>query len=122
MKVDELSVNFTMYKHKKTGAELMSVEADDDNKVFGVAFRTRSGSFTTETSGPSGAFGHELLERLFESPIRCSVQQEMLTFRVPGKRGQRPAYAWCRIAPSQRQATLSSIIANMRGGRACTMA
>jgi hypothetical protein len=33
-------VNFTLYKHLKTGAQVMSVEADDDNKVFGVAFRT----------------------------------------------------------------------------------
>lgn len=29
-----------MYKHKKSGAEVMSAQADDDNKVFGIVFRT----------------------------------------------------------------------------------
>lgn len=29
-----------LYKHKKTGAEIMSVSNDDENKVFGVVFRT----------------------------------------------------------------------------------
>src|SRR5688572_8593989 len=29
-----------LYVHKKTGAELISVISDDENKVFGVSFRT----------------------------------------------------------------------------------
>ncbi|KAL6514257.1 Homeobox protein PKNOX1 [Orobanche hederae] len=29
-----------LYKHKKTGAEIMSVSNDDENKVFGIVFRT----------------------------------------------------------------------------------
>jgi len=38
--LEEFDVKFTLYKHIGTGAELMSVETDDDNKVFGAAFRT----------------------------------------------------------------------------------
>ena len=38
--VKEYGVYCTMYKHIKSGAELMSVVADDDNKVFGITFRT----------------------------------------------------------------------------------
>ena len=30
----------TMYKHDKSGAEVLSVIAPDENKVFGVNFRT----------------------------------------------------------------------------------
>jgi len=38
--VDEYGAYCTMYRHKKTGAELLSVVNDDDNKVFGITFRT----------------------------------------------------------------------------------
>jgi hypothetical protein len=30
----------TLYRHNKTGAEIMSVTNDDENKVFGIVFRT----------------------------------------------------------------------------------
>jgi presequence protease len=29
-----------LYVHERTGAEVMSVMCDDENKVFGVSFRT----------------------------------------------------------------------------------
>jgi len=38
--VREYNTKFTLYRHIKTGAEVMSVVNDDDNKVFGIAFRT----------------------------------------------------------------------------------
>uniref|UniRef100_A0A7S2FA16 Peptidase M16C associated domain-containing protein n=1 Tax=Octactis speculum TaxID=3111310 RepID=A0A7S2FA16_9STRA len=38
--IDEYGVRATMYKHKKSGAEVMSIEAPDENKVFGITFRT----------------------------------------------------------------------------------
>ena len=28
------------YRHKETGAEVLSIKAPDDNKVFGITFRT----------------------------------------------------------------------------------
>jgi len=39
-KVDEYGANVLMFTHKKTGAEIMSVTVPDENKVFGITFRT----------------------------------------------------------------------------------
>uniref|UniRef100_A0A0E0K5I3 Peptidase M16C associated domain-containing protein n=1 Tax=Oryza punctata TaxID=4537 RepID=A0A0E0K5I3_ORYPU len=38
--IDECKSTAVLYKHKKTGAEVMSVSNDDENKVFGIVFRT----------------------------------------------------------------------------------
>lgn len=38
--IDECKSAAVLYKHKKTGAEVMSVANDDENKVFGIVFRT----------------------------------------------------------------------------------
>ncbi|KAG5625093.1 hypothetical protein H5410_010311 [Solanum commersonii] len=38
--IDECKSKAVLYKHKKTGSEVMSVSNDDENKVFGVVFRT----------------------------------------------------------------------------------
>lgn len=38
--LDEYNSTAVLYKHKKTGAEVMSVTNEDENKVFGIVFRT----------------------------------------------------------------------------------
>ncbi|VFQ65797.1 unnamed protein product [Cuscuta campestris] len=38
--IDECKSRAILYKHKKTGTEIMSVSNDDENKVFGIVFRT----------------------------------------------------------------------------------
>ncbi|KAJ6846552.1 presequence protease 1, chloroplastic/mitochondrial-like [Iris pallida] len=38
--IDECKSTAVLYKHKKTGAEIMSVSNSDENKVFGIVFRT----------------------------------------------------------------------------------
>ncbi|KAL8060555.1 hypothetical protein ABFX02_02G032500 [Erythranthe guttata] len=38
--IDECKSRAVLYKHKKTGAEIMSVSNDDENKVFGIVLRT----------------------------------------------------------------------------------
>jgi presequence protease len=38
--VEEYGAYCTLYRHKKSGAELLSVSVDDDNKVFGITLRT----------------------------------------------------------------------------------
>ncbi|XP_047332043.1 presequence protease 1, chloroplastic/mitochondrial-like [Impatiens glandulifera] len=38
--LDECKSRAILYKHKKTGAEIMSVSNNDENKVFGIVFRT----------------------------------------------------------------------------------
>ncbi|XP_010066034.3 LOW QUALITY PROTEIN: presequence protease 2, chloroplastic/mitochondrial [Eucalyptus grandis] len=38
--IKECKSRATLFRHKKTGAEVMSVSNDDENKVFGIVFRT----------------------------------------------------------------------------------
>ncbi|CAN1773318.1 Presequence protease 1, chloroplastic/mitochondrial [Linum perenne] len=38
--IDEHKSRAVLFRHKKTGAEVMSVSNDDENKVFGIVFRT----------------------------------------------------------------------------------
>lgn len=38
--VSEYGAYCTLYRHKRSGAELLSVASDDDNKVFGITLRT----------------------------------------------------------------------------------
>lgn len=38
--VTEYGAYCSLFRHKKSGAELLSVSTDDDNKVFGITFRT----------------------------------------------------------------------------------
>ncbi len=38
--ITELNTRARLYRHAATGAELLSLENDDENKVFGAAFRT----------------------------------------------------------------------------------
>src|SRR5918994_3919165 len=38
--IPELNSTALLYRHVKTGAELLSLSNDDENKVFGISFRT----------------------------------------------------------------------------------
>ena len=39
-KIEEINTRARIWRHVKTGAEYLSLENDDDNKVFNIAFRT----------------------------------------------------------------------------------
>lgn len=39
-KIGELNILARLYRHLKTGAQLLSLGTDDENKVFGITFRT----------------------------------------------------------------------------------
>ena len=38
--IPELNVLARVFTHEKTGAQLLSLSNDDENKVFGITFRT----------------------------------------------------------------------------------
>jgi len=38
--IDEYTIKCATYRHVRSGAEIISAQADDDNKVFGIVFRT----------------------------------------------------------------------------------
>ena len=40
LKIAEINSEARLYQHAKTGAELLSIVNDDENKVFGITFRT----------------------------------------------------------------------------------
>ena len=40
IEIKEIDSRFTIYVHNKTKAKIATIEADDDNKVFSIAFRT----------------------------------------------------------------------------------
>ena len=44
--IPELNTRARLYRHAKTGAELLSLENDDENKVFGITFRTPPAPFS----------------------------------------------------------------------------
>ena len=44
--IKEINANVNIYLHKRTGARLMHIDADDNNKVFTVGFRTPPGDHT----------------------------------------------------------------------------
>ena len=44
--IAELNTRARLYRHAKTGAELLSLVSDDENKCFGVTFRTPPGDHT----------------------------------------------------------------------------
>lgn len=39
-KIDEINTRARIWRHMKSGAELLSLENEDENKVFGITFRT----------------------------------------------------------------------------------
>ena len=38
--IEDIQSNVTIYKHNKTNARVCTIENDDNNKVFSIAFRT----------------------------------------------------------------------------------
>lgn len=55
--VDEFGAYCTLYRHKQSGAELLSVSTDDDNKCFGITFRTPP----TDSTGVPHILEHSVL-------------------------------------------------------------
>lgn len=92
VKVDELDdfgVNLTMYKHLGTGAEVMSVRSDDDNKVFGITFRTPA----SDSTGVPHIMEHSVLCGSRKYPVkdpfiqlrRTSLQTYLNAFTYPDR-------------------------------------
>ncbi|HOV85327.1 MAG TPA: insulinase family protein [Syntrophobacteraceae bacterium] len=44
--IPEINTTASFYRHEKTGAELLSLSNEDENKVFGITFRTPPGDST----------------------------------------------------------------------------
>lgn len=64
--IPELHTRAKLFRHIKTGAELLSMENDDENKVFGVAFRT----LPEDSSGVPHILEHAVLSGSKKYPVK----------------------------------------------------
>merc|ERR1719311_378429 len=87
--VDEYSVKCATYRHIKSGAELISAQADDDNKVFGIVFRTP----VTDSTGVPHILEHSVLcgsdkytsKEPFAELLKGSLQTFLNAFTYPDR-------------------------------------
>lgn len=85
----EYNATASLYRHLRTGAELMSVVADDENKVFGITFRTPPSDHT----GVAHILEHSVLcgsrkypcKEPFVELLKGSLQTFLNAFTYPDK-------------------------------------
>ncbi|MBN2401938.1 MAG: insulinase family protein [Spirochaetes bacterium] len=88
-KIKELNCDALFFKHIKTGAELLSIVNDDENKVFGITFRTPPGDSTgvphiLEHSVLCGSRKYSVKEPFVEL-LKGSLQTFLNAFTYPDK-------------------------------------
>ena len=64
--ITELNTLAKFYRHQKTGAELLSLSNDDENKVFGITFRTPP----TDSTGVAHILEHSVLCGSRKYPVK----------------------------------------------------
>lgn len=104
--VTEYGAYCTMYRHKKTGAELLSVHNDDDNKVFGITFRTPP----TDSTGVPHILEHSVLcgsrkyrtKEPFVQLLQGSLQTFLNAFTYPDRT--------CYVLASQNEKDFKNLI------------
>ncbi|MHB8134497.1 MAG: insulinase family protein [Anaerolineaceae bacterium] len=64
--IKEINGQATHYRHIKTGAEILSIENDDENKVFGITFRTPP----PDSSGITHIMEHSVLCGSRKYPVK----------------------------------------------------
>ena len=87
--IAELNTRARIYRHTQTGAELISLENDDENKVFGITFRTPP----TDSTGVAHILEHSVLcgsrkypvKEPFTELIKGSLNTFLNAFTYPDK-------------------------------------
>jgi len=64
--IDELKTQAKLYRHARTGAELLSLSNDDENKVFGIVFRTPQ----SDSTGVAHILEHAVLCGSRKYPVK----------------------------------------------------
>ena len=88
-RIDEIKSDVTLYLHEPTGAQLLSVENDDENKVFGITFRTPP----ADSTGVAHILEHSVLcgsrkfpvKEPFVELLKGSLQTFLNAFTYPDK-------------------------------------
>ena len=89
MNIPELECKAEFYRHVKTGAELLSLIRNDENKVFGITFRTPP----TDSTGVAHILEHSVLcgsrkypiKEPFVELMKGSLQTFLNAFTYPDK-------------------------------------
>ncbi len=87
--ITELKIGTRFYRHVKTGAELLSIISDDENKVFGITLRTPP----TDSTGIAHIMEHSVLcgsrkypvKEPFVEILKGSLQTFLNAFTYPDK-------------------------------------
>ena len=87
--IKELRIQAKLFRHARTGAELLSLTTDDANKVFGVAFRTPP----SDSTGVAHILEHSVLcgskkypvKEPFVELLKGSLQTFLNAFTYPDK-------------------------------------
>jgi Zn-dependent M16 (insulinase) family peptidase len=87
--IEELKTDAKVYRHVQTGAEVLSLSNDDENKVFGVAFRTPP----SDSTGVAHILEHSVLcgsrkypvKEPFVELLKGSLQTFLNAFTYPDK-------------------------------------
>src|ERR1044071_10090937 len=87
--VPEYNTQARLWRHVQTGAEVLSLENDDENKVFGVTFRTPP----TDSTGVAHILEHSVLcgsrkypvKEPFVELIKGSLNTFLNAFTYPDK-------------------------------------
>lgn len=87
--VTEYQATARLYRHVKTGAELLAIEAPDENKVFGITFRTPP----SDSTGVAHILEHSVLcgskkyptKEPFVELLKGSLQTFLNAFTYPDK-------------------------------------
>lgn len=88
-RISELKTRAQLYRHVKTGAELLSLVNNDENKVFGITFRTPP----TDSTGVAHILEHSVLcgsrkyplKEPFVELMKGSLQTFLNAFTYPDK-------------------------------------
>ena len=87
--IEEYSIKARLYRHRRSGAEVLSLTSPDDNKVFGVSFRTPPSDSTglphiLEHSVLCGSRKYPVKEPFVEL-LKSSLQTFLNAFTYPDK-------------------------------------
>jgi hypothetical protein len=87
----ELNSTARFYRHAKTGAELLSLVNDDENKVFGVTFRTppRDSTGVAHILEHCGFLSADYSEHLPSGRLALRTERDRWTASVQGRGFQR---------------------------------
>ncbi len=88
-RIPEMATGARLFRHARTGARYLSLENDDENKVFAIAFRTRP----SDSTGVAHVLEHSVLcgsrkyplKDPFAELLRSSLQTFLNAFTYPDK-------------------------------------